>query len=355
MWGGRLSFLFGLCGALLFTLLFASGSNLPLWTVAWIGNRLLQSMGWAGLVKICSKWFSYSAYGTVLGILSPSYLIGDAVARQSMGTLIQAGFGWRTLFYYAAAVAAIILLANVIFLRESGTQMGLNEPKVNPLNLFDGDSPSAATSPNPGLLTLFKTLFSHRAFWIVCGLSFGCTLVRETFNIWTPTYLRDFLGYTQAGAASASAIFPAVGAISVIISGWLSDRLGPNGRALVMLVGLSVTAAGLLSLMGMRAGFSGKLAVPLIGLVAFCLLGPYSYLGGAMALDFGGKQGGASSSGIIDGVGYLGGVMAGDTVARVSVLFGWRGVFFFLAAVSLLSALAAASLLLPNKSVRSAI
>ena len=55
-----------------------------------------------------------------------------------------------------------------------------------------------------------------------------------------------------------------------------------------------------------------------IGVVAFCLLGPYSYLGGAFALDFGGKQASAASSGIIDGIGYLGGVLAGDSVARLS-------------------------------------
>ena len=66
--------------------------------------------------------------------------------------------------------------------------------------------------------------------------------------------------------------------------------------------------------------------------------------GGAFALDFGGKQAGAVSSGIIDGVGYLGGVLAGDSVARVSVAFGWRGVFVSLAGVSALAALGAGCL-----------
>jgi sugar phosphate permease len=79
----------------------------------------------------------------------------------------------------------------------------------------------------------------------------------------------------------------------------------------------------------------------LIGLVALFLLGPYSYLGGAIALDMGGSKAGAASSGIVDGVGYLGGVLAGDTVARLSVAFGWRGVFAVLAVVTALSALAA--------------
>jgi sugar phosphate permease len=95
-------------------------------------------------------------------------------------------------------------------------------------------------------------------------------------------------------------------------------------------------------LMTMRSSSTGSL-LPLIaiGTIAFCLLGPYSYLGGAFALDFGGKQAGAVSSGIIDGVGYLGAVVAGDSIARVSVAFGWQGVFVALAAVSALAALGA--------------
>jgi sugar phosphate permease len=63
-----------------------------------------------------------------------------------------------------------------------------------------------------------------------------------------------------------------------------------------------------------------------------------------MALDFGGKQAAAVSSGLIDGVGYLGGALAGDSVARVSVIFGWKGVFVALSAVSALAALGAAVL-----------
>ncbi len=103
-WGGRINFLIGLGGATAFTLMFASGLSLPLFTIAWIGNRLTQSISWAGLIKVSSKWFDFSSYGMIIGILSISYLVGDAAARQWMGMLIEHGFGWRALFYFAAAV-----------------------------------------------------------------------------------------------------------------------------------------------------------------------------------------------------------------------------------------------------------
>ena len=43
-------------------------------------------------------------------------------------------------------------------------------------------------------------------------------------------------------------------------------------------------------------------------------------------------------------MGYLGGILAGDTMARISVRFGWTGAFLALAATALLSSGAAALL-----------
>ncbi len=339
-WGGRINFLIGLVGATVFTVLFALTGLVPVFTIAWLGNRLLQSLSWAGLIKVSSKWFNYSSYGTILGILSLSYLVGDAVARQLMAMLIHHGFGWRVLFYFAAAVSALCLAVNFLFLRESRAALGFPEAHTNPLNVF------AESETRPASVwALLRPLFLSRGFQLICLLSFGCTIVRETFNLWTPVYLRDYLGYNTGDAAGLSAIFPGVGAISVLLIGWLSDRLGVNGRALLMFLGLSATAAALLGLMSIPSGAGGAvLPLMAIGTIAFCLLGPYSYLGGAFALDFGGKQGSAVASGLIDGIGYLGGALAGDSVARISVSFGWQGVFVVLAGVSTLAAACSAYL-----------
>jgi OPA family glycerol-3-phosphate transporter-like MFS transporter len=278
----------------------------------------------------------------IIGILSISYLVGDAAAREGMGVLIEHGFGWRALFYFAATATCLCFLANALLLRESRADAGFPETTPNPLNLFAGSS-----SRPRSLRELLLPLVRSRAFLLVCLLSLGTTIIRETFNLWIPVYLRDYQGYGTSQAAGLSAIFPGVGAVSVLLAGWLSDRLGVNGRSRIMLVGLSATAGALLLLMSLRPG-SGGAVLPLfaIGAIAFCLLGPYSYLGGALALDFGGKQAGAMSSGIIDGVGYLGAVVAGDSIARISVSYGWRGVFMTLAAVSVLAAIAAGRLYL---------
>ena len=348
LWGGRRNFLAGLGGAVVCTVIFAFGGALPVFTLAWVGNRLIQSMGWAGLVKVSSRWFSYSAYGTVLGILSLSFLIGDAAARQSMGILLEWGYGLRGIFLFAAGVAVIVLLANALWLRGTRTELGFSEPEFSPLSVASAPQ----ETDHPTWRAILTPLLSNRAFWVVCALSLGCTIVRETFNLWTPMYLATYVGFGQAAGARMSSVFPAVGAVSVLLMGWLSDRLGKYGRSIMMFFGLSAAVGGLIALTGIRAGAVSYVPVILIGVVAFSLLGPYSYLAGAMALDFGGRRAGAASSGIIDGVGYLGGVLAGDSVARVSIRYGWQGVFWSLAAISASSALAAAYLFFHQRSSR---
>jgi OPA family glycerol-3-phosphate transporter-like MFS transporter len=177
-------------------------------------------------------------------------------------------------------------------------------------------------------------------------MSLGVTLMRETFNTWTPTYLAEGVGLSRASAAGASAFFPLFGGISVLAAGLLSDRLGRGGRAAIIVTGLSLCGIVLVFLgLADLAGRSWQ-AVAMVSLISFLLIGPYSFMAGAISLDLGGKRGGATASGIIDGVGYLGGIFAGEGMARASVEFGWRGVFLILAGVAFLSSLAAVFYLL---------
>jgi sugar phosphate permease len=344
--GGRRNFLLGMSGAIVFTMFFGLSGGIPMFTLAWMGNRAVQSMGWAGMVKISSRWFSWSAYGTVMGFISLSYLFGDAAAREFLARLIDAGFGWRGLFFAAAGTLAILLLLNLLLLKETPARRGFPEPPANPANLFgaQGESPQPAS-----LGAVLRTFARSPAFWLVCILSFGVTILRETFNLWTPTYFTQAVGLTVADAAHKSALFPFFGGLSVLLAGFVSDRLGQNGRAAIIFYGMLLTTAALGALAFADFGRSQLAPVALVALVAFVMIGPYSYLAGAISLDFGGKQGSATASGIIDGVGYLGGVLAGNSVAGISVAWGWQGAFAALASVALLSSVAAGIYLLRLK------
>src|SRR5262249_747583 len=115
--GGRRTFLAGMAGAILFTIAFSLGGAVPFFAVAWFGNRLLQSLGWGGMVKIASRWSPPSRYATVMAAISLSYLFGDAVARFTMGEWLALGMSWREVFWACAACLAGLLVVSWLLLR----------------------------------------------------------------------------------------------------------------------------------------------------------------------------------------------------------------------------------------------
>ena len=62
-------------------------------------------------------------------------------------------------------------------------------------------------------------------------MSLGLTLIRESFNFWTPTYLAE-VGMLSAGeAAQYSLLFPLFGGVSVLVFGYLADHLAGGKRS----------------------------------------------------------------------------------------------------------------------------
>jgi sugar phosphate permease len=349
--GGRRNILFGMLGSVLFTVAFGLSGAVPLLTLAWFGNRLVQSFVWVGMVKVTGRWFSFASYGTAMGVVSLSYLFGDAAARRFMGWLLAMGLGWHGLFFVAASVLFALFVVVLLVLKESPRDIGEPEPPTNPLNVFGA---GGQIDTPPSLRELLVPLLTSPVFLTVCFLSLGLTLLRETFNTWSAFYFTDALALSKPDAANYSALFPLLGGVSVLLSGWISDALGQGGRAAVIFVGCFGTAAVLLVLSLADFGAATLVPVALVSLVGFLMIGPYSYLAGAISLDLGGKRGSATACGIIDGVGYLGGMAAGDTVARIKLAHGWSGTFLALAGVAALtSAVAVVFFFMQRTRVRS--
>jgi sugar phosphate permease len=76
----------------------------------------------ATAVRAPSRWFPFRRYGTVMAIISLSFLFGDAAARRFMGLLLANGLGWRGVFASPAAAAFLRHQARVRAGRRSGQQ-----------------------------------------------------------------------------------------------------------------------------------------------------------------------------------------------------------------------------------------
>jgi OPA family glycerol-3-phosphate transporter-like MFS transporter len=345
--GGKRIFLFGMFASVACTVLFAlaplvagplaeaaGGLGLPVavllpFFVVWAANRFVQSMGWGGLVQITARWFTASRMATVMGVLCMSYLLGDAVARLYLGGVVKLGLGWQGVFFTAAATLGVIGCVSLFTLKSRPAVLDLPEPPPPAGNVYGNDAGHEKVS----LVRLLGPLLSSFTFWLVCLMNVGLTLIRETFNLWNPTYLKEVVKLDAGTAGMASLVFPLLGAASALFAGWLVDRL--NGRyGLVVVSSLAGLVAALGALAWLPLEGQTWLALALIGAVAFFLLAPYTFCSGVLAVKLGGQRGGSTAAGIIDTAGYLGATLAGSGVGRIAQHYGWGTAFVALAGVA---------------------
>jgi sugar phosphate permease len=307
------------------------GVGPALWVMAGfvVVNRFGQSGGWGGLVHIVARWFPPERSGSVMGIASTSYDVGNVLALLLCAALVEAGMGWRALF-----IVNPLLLAGVTVVVAVGLR-GAPDAKAD----ADADAKTEADEQEKeSLRTLLSRLAKERGFWMAIALSFLLTFVRAGFMTWTPDYLYDVAtaaGSTSAlsGAIAKSAFFGIAGMTGSLVIGRLSDRWGPGRRSGIMTLSLVFLLGAVLALA--HAHVTDPLgAAGIIGLAGLFLLGPYSLLAGAITLDVAGKRGASTTAGIVDGVGYVGASLAAAVLGSVSKRHGWSAAFDVIAAVT---------------------
>ena len=192
-------------------------------------------------------------------------------------------------------------------------------------------------------LEIIRDLLKLNLFRQILLFSFLTTLLRSIFLFWTPKLLVD-IGMGATTAAFQSAVFPTLGVIGTVALGWYTDHYAKNGdRAQmmwIMLCGLVASLLAIALIIPYRMEYANVVVI-LTGACGFFLYGPYSMSSGCLTLDVAGAKRAGSCTGMIDGVGYLGGALAAWGAGFLSDRLGWSAVFFVLSGFALLSVLTA--------------
>jgi sugar phosphate permease len=285
-------------------------------------NRFFQSGGWVSLVQVVGRWFPPGRHGAVMGALSTSYELGNVGSLLLCGYIVKRGFGWRALFIVNPILFGFV--AVIVFFALRG------EPP--PTTTKSDEEKKEDALPQMRFREAFPFLAKKWDFWSTVVLSVLLTFVRTGFLTWTPTYLTEIARASGGGAGSVStsiaksAIFPATGVVAALVVGRMTDRFGPGKRAPVLVVSLALHVVAVLFLAhsGIKDTTTAMIAIGACGLF---LLGPYSLMAGALALDVAGKRAASTAAGIIDGAGYLGASFVGVVLGRVSQRWGWSAAF----------------------------
>lgn len=340
--GGRRIFFVGMAGAIFWNLIFSLSSSLTAFIVIWCFCRYFLSMGWGGMTKTIANWYPRKRYGTVMGFMSVSIQFGGVAATLFAGFLVLLGTGWQGLFIYPALLLGCILIASLLLSKSepaaviAETTLAEERGASQPLARY-------GESAQPGLSAIIRTLLAMPVFHMVLIFSFLTTFLRSVFLFWTPKFLFD-IGLSASTAIIQSAIFPLLGVLGTVFIGWYTDHHSRNqDRANLMWKMLVMLIVCLLAIAALSAEATPdfKLILLFLGASGFFLLGPYSMSAGCLSLDIAGAEGAGSSTGIIDGVGYIGGAVAAFAVGLMSESVGWSQVFIMLSMLSALSAISA--------------
>jgi len=340
--GGRRIFLIGMAGAIFWNLIFSISASLTAFIVVWCFCRYFLSMGWGGLTKTIGNWYPRDRNGTVMGLISVNFQFGGVAATMFAGLLVTFGVAWQGLFVYPALVLTAIFVWSVLASRGHPKDVipgaivkESAESKEQLANYGDAEQPPVSV--------ILRTLLLMPIYRQLLVFSFLTTLLRSVFLFWTPKFLFD-IGLGASAAILQSAIFPMLGVLGTVFIGWYTDHHARNGdRARMMWMMLSILVICMVAISVLSAAESPNynLILFFLGGSGFFLLGPYSMSSGCLTLDIAGAKGAGSCTGVIDGLGYIGGALAAFTAGAMSDYLGWSQVFLVLSGFAVISTLSA--------------
>lgn len=185
------------------------------------------SVVFVGLFKSNSVWFSDRHYGVISGL---TLLLGNLGAISSAGPLavVLKTHSWRSVFVVLGGVTIALAVFTFMLVRNRPEDMGF--PSVREMEGKPSHSPRQQHWADD-----LKKVVTTRAAWPVLWVDMGMVGSMLAFvGLWAVPYLRDVHGLDRSAAAGYTTISLAGFAVSSMLSGWLSDRIGRRKPVIVI-------------------------------------------------------------------------------------------------------------------------
>ncbi|MCC7496526.1 MAG: MFS transporter [Bryobacterales bacterium] len=307
--GPRLLLLLGIVISVICNLAFGAANGY--WTLMLFLalNGMAQGTGWPGCIGSLAYWFRRDQRGSVLGVWSTCYQAGSFLATAWAAWLLGRA-GWRWSYFGSAILLLGIWLVVVLLHPDRPEKAGLQplEPEEEPS--------VAAKQTIAGKEGLGWTLNTTITILIMGSIYFSIKFLRYALWSWAPFFLRQNFGLTGDKAGYLSTVFEVAGFLSVMLSGFVSDKLFHGRRAFLCFAMLAMMTLSfvLMSTLGAGSVVFFTLAMALAGLMLF---GPDSLLSGAGAIDVGSRRGALAAAGIINGMGSIGPIFQEEIIGRM--------------------------------------
>jgi MFS transporter, OPA family, glycerol-3-phosphate transporter len=316
--GGRRMILIGAIGVVAVNVLFGFGIFVRTFSYFVTLGVLLgffQAHGAPSIVKVNSNWFRMNERGTFTGIFGLMIQFGRWAILVGGGYLV-AFAPWPWLFWTPAAVCALIAALTYFNVRDNPEDLGF--PPVEEGDVGHGFEDTTPLKPGE----IIRKVVKNKILWTIAAAYFCTGVIRWGVDAWYIRYLQEVYGMpTDSFTYQVSAFFiPIAAVIGSFMAGIMSDRLfgARRGPAAAVMYFMSFV------MLVLFVKYPGpNLSVALLIVLQMFINGPHSLLGGAAAMDFGGRKASGFASGLIDSFQYLGGgLFAGSIIGNVIQSYG---------------------------------
>jgi len=205
------------------------------------------------LARVLARWFNADDRGRANGVMWMGTRIGAAIAP-GMAALLIGWLGWRFCFAVFGMVGVIWCVVFWYWYRDDPKR----HPAARAADLAYIRQESTPSTPAGTGDTPWKRMFLSANMWSLFWMYFATSYGFYFLLTWLPTYLISEYGVSLGRSSFYAALPLAVGAVSSVAGGTLSDflvRLTGSllwGRRLVGLGGYLLTGAGFAAASRMR-------------------------------------------------------------------------------------------------------
>ncbi|WP_394781382.1 MFS transporter [Undibacterium sp.] len=176
---------------------------------------------------IVSRWFE-TRRGLAMGLLTASSATGQMVFLPLMASMV-GNYGWRSVAFLVAGVAALTIPLIAIFLPERPRDLGLKMYGQT----VDTDAATLAaesSKKNPFMIAInaLTSSLKMRDFWLLFISFFVCGMSTNGYIGTQFIAMCGDYGITAVGGASILAAMGMLDLVGTTMSGWLTDRYNPR-------------------------------------------------------------------------------------------------------------------------------
>jgi OPA family glycerol-3-phosphate transporter-like MFS transporter/OPA family sugar phosphate sensor protein UhpC-like MFS transporter len=183
---------------------------------------------------------------------------------------------------------------------------------------------------------LWDQVFSNKYIWLISIANFFVYTIRFAVFDWGPTVLKEAKGVQLHNAGLMIAAFEVAGALGMLTTGYLTDRLfGGRGAPLSL---LSMLLCGVTVYLFWRVPAGNVLlSTTLLALTGFFVYSPQALVG-VMAANLATKRAAATAVGLTSIFGYASTVLSGFGMGWLVQHYGWAPAFTCLIGVAVIGA-----------------